>query len=134
MIRRIAVPDTERCVGCQICMYACSMRYGDGGLERSALIVKSLGGFERGFAVVVCRACEDPPCAASCPEGALIVREHGGVRLLSSKCTGCMICISACSLGAIFWDREKGKPIVCTYCGICAKHCPHNVLIVEEVS
>jgi Fe-S-cluster-containing dehydrogenase component len=110
------------------------MRYGDGGLERSALIVKSLGGFERGFAVVVCRACEDPPCAASCPEGALIVREHGGVRLLSSKCTGCMICISACSLGAIFWDREKGKPIVCTYCGICAKHCPHNVLIVEEVS
>jgi len=32
---------------------------------------RCVGGMERGFTVVVCRACNDPPCAKVCPTGAL---------------------------------------------------------------
>jgi carbon-monoxide dehydrogenase iron sulfur subunit len=72
---RLEIIDTERCVGCQSCMFACTRQQGEGGLNRSCIGVRSLGGMERGFTVVVCRACGDPPCAEVCPTGALILRD-----------------------------------------------------------
>jgi Fe-S-cluster-containing dehydrogenase component len=41
----------------------------------------ALGGRHRkGFVVVVCRACPDPPCARVCPTDALLPVQGGGVR------------------------------------------------------
>jgi len=88
---------------------------------------------EKGFIVIVCRACLDPPCAKVCPEDALIPREGGGVVLKPDKCIGCGYCVEACPFGAIFWDDEVNKPVVCIYCGYCAKYCPYNVIALEEV-
>jgi len=114
-------------------MFACSRRFGDGGFGKSAILIKSVGGFERGFTVVVCRACVDPPCARACPENALIVRPGGGVLLRPNLCTGCGLCKEACIIGAVFWDDEVNKPIICTHCGLCVDFCPHGVLGVEKV-
>jgi len=129
--RRLAILDSERCVGCQLCMYACERRFGDGGLAKSAILVRSVGGIERGFTVIVCRACEDPPCARVCPTQALIPREGGGVILNPSKCIGCGMCKEACVIGAVFWDEENNKPIICLHCGYCADFCPHGVIGLE---
>ena len=134
MIKRLAVVDADRCVGCQMCMFACSRRLGLGGHGKSAIHIRSVGGFERGFTVIVCRACISPPCAKVCPTGALRPREGGGIVFNPSKCIGCGICVDACIIGAIQWDYEKNKPIVCVYCGYCADYCPHNVIELEEVS
>ena len=82
--------------------------------------------------VVVCRACADPPCARVCPTDALVRREGGGVKLLEDKCIGCGNCREACIIGAVFWDDEINKPMICVHCGICAKYCPHGVLALEE--
>lgn len=129
---RLAVIDTERCVGCQSCMFACARRSGEAGLGKNSIWIRSVGGMARGFTVVVCRACEDPPCAKVCPTEALIPRKGGGVRLNLKKCIGCGHCKDACILNAIFWDEENNKPLICNHCGYCVSYCPHGVLAVEE--
>lgn len=133
MAKRLAVMDAERCVGCQCCMFACARRAGAGGLAGSRIGVKSAGGIRRGFVVVVCRACSDPPCAKVCPTDALLAREGGGVRLKAELCIGCGNCVATCPFGAIFWDPAEQKPLVCVYCGTCAGYCPYEVIALEEV-
>lgn len=131
-MRRVEVVDAEKCVGCQCCMFACSRRFGEGGLAHSRIYVRSAGGMERGFVVVVCRACEDAPCARVCPTSA-IERKARGVRFVPSRCTGCGHCREACTIGAIFWDEQRNKPMICIYCGYCTSFCPHGVLRMEEL-
>jgi len=125
---RLSIVDSERCVGCQMCMFACARKQGEAGLAQARLGVRSIGGMERGFTIIVCRACDDPACAKVCPTGALKLREGGGVRLNAAACIGCGNCKDACLIGAVFWDEEINKPMICVHCGYCAKFCPHGVL------
>jgi Fe-S-cluster-containing dehydrogenase component len=87
---------------------------------------------EHGFVVVVCRACQDPPCAAVCPTDALESRDGGGVRVLEEKCIGCGRCVEACIVDAVCWDEETEKPMICIHCGYCVRFCPHGVLAMEK--
>lgn len=132
MAKRLAVVDVERCVDCLLCTQACARRFGEGGLARSAIAVRSAGGMERGFVVVVCRACTDPPCLHACPVGA-IEKVAVGVRVRLERCIGCGACVGACAIGAVQWDEEAGKPVICVHCGLCARFCPYGVLALEEV-
>ncbi|MBS7248852.1 MAG: 4Fe-4S binding protein [Candidatus Jordarchaeales archaeon] len=133
-MKRLSVVDPERCVGCQMCMFACTRRFSLGGFGRSTIHVKSVGGMERGFVVVVCRACDEPaPCARVCPTDALVSRDGKGVRLVKDRCIGCGKCVEACPIGAVFWDEEAGKPAICVYCGYCADYCEYGVIKLEEV-
>lgn len=131
--KRLVVVDPDLCVGCMSCMFACARRFPEGGLAKSAIHIRSVGGFERGFTVIVCRACPDPPCAKVCPTNALIPRRGGGVVLNAGKCIGCGLCVQACPFGAIQWDVDINKPVVCVHCGYCVTYCPHGVLSLEEV-
>lgn len=128
---RLTIKDAERCVGCQCCMFACVRRKGEAGLANTCIEVKSIGGMEKGFMVIVCRACTDPPCARVCPTKALKLRKGGGVRLDAAKCIGCRNCQDACIIGAVYWASESGKPNICIHCGQCAEFCPHGVLKLE---
>jgi Fe-S-cluster-containing dehydrogenase component len=114
-------------------MFACARRSGVGGIEGSSIGIHSAGGFERGFVVVVCRACADPPCARVCPTDALVPRDGGGVRLSEDLCIGCGNCTPACPFGAVFWDVQQGKPQICIYCGYCARYCAYDVITLEEI-
>jgi Fe-S-cluster-containing dehydrogenase component len=128
---RLSVVDVDLCVGCQCCMFACARRFAEGGLAKSAINVRSAGGVERGFVVVVCRACLDPPCMKVCPTEALKPRPGGGVILDASKCIGCQTCVGACTIGAIFWDDEMNKPMICVHCGFCVSFCPYGVIRLQ---
>lgn len=130
-VMRLTVVDAERCIGCQCCMFACARRQDEVGLAKTCIGVRSVGGMERGFIVVVCRACDDPPCAKVCPTNALRPRHGGGVHLDLAKCISCGYCRDACLIGAIFWDEEINKPMICIHCGYCVRFCPHGVLALE---
>ena len=132
--RRLKVAHPERCIGCLGCMFACSrIRTGTVSLQNSAIKVQTQGGIEGDFRVVVCRGCEDPPCARACPSGALERRSDGSVVFHKDLCTSCGECEKACLVGAISLGKE-GKPIKCIHCGACVAFCPHEVLKLEEVS
>ena len=133
MVKRLAIQDNERCVGCQSCMFACARRPGVGGLAGTSIWVRSAGGIRKGFVVIVCRACPDPPCARVCPTDALLLRPGGGVRLKPELCIGCRNCQEACPYGAVLWDADEDKPDICVHCGYCAAYCPYDVLDIEEI-
>ncbi len=132
MPKRLVIKDIEKCVGCGLCMFACSSRRGIIGNDYSAILPVSLSGFERGATVIFCRACKEAPCVQVCPTNALVQKKAGGVIFREELCIGCGNCIDACMIGAIF-RRSDGKPAVCIHCGYCAKFCPHGVLAYEEV-
>lgn len=83
--------------------------------------------------MIVCRACQDPPCARVCPTDALVLREGGGVRLKSDLCIGCHNCEEACPFGAVLWNQDDNKPQICVYCGYCESFCPYDVIVMEEI-
>ncbi len=134
MAKRLALLDKERCVGCQSCMFACARRPGVGGLAATSIWVRSAGGVRKGYVVIVCRACTDPPCALVCPTDALQLRPGGGVRLKAELCIGCRNCVEECVFGAVNWDSEQNKPEICVHCGYCVPYCPYDVLAMEELA
>jgi len=131
--RRLKVAHPERCIGCLSCMFACRrINTGRASLDRSAIKIKTQGGLEGDFAVVVCHACKDPPCVAACPTGALEQKKDGRVVFHRDLCEGCGACADACLIRAISLDSEK-KAVKCKHCGACVAFCPHGVLELEEV-
>jgi Fe-S-cluster-containing dehydrogenase component len=114
-------------------MFACARRVGQGGLGEVCIHIKSAGGIRKGFVVIVCRACQNAPCARVCPTDALIQRDGGGVQFKASACIGCGNCVEVCPFGAVFWETDQNKPQICVYCGYCADFCPYEVLTLEEI-
>lgn len=130
---RLEIVDTDRCVGCQCCMFACARNLAKKvSLDSSRIGVRSAGGLERGFVVIVCRACPDPPCAKVCPTDALKLRSGGGVLLEADRCIGCGNCREACPIGCVYWDHEQNKPLICIHCGYCVNFCPYGVMEMEN--
>ncbi|MFX1511170.1 MAG: 4Fe-4S dicluster domain-containing protein [Promethearchaeota archaeon] len=139
MVNRLRVAYLERCIGCYQCVLACA-RVNEKSLsvDRSSIKIKTVGGYEGSFAVIVCRGCLEPPCVPVCPiEGAIRPRSQGGGVLVNRKIcdsTKChQECVIACPIpGAIHIDQELKNAIVCRQCSTCTKFCPTGVLIMEK--
>lgn len=139
MANRLRVAFLERCIGCYQCVLSCA-RINEKVLsvDRASIHVKTVGGYEGAFVVVVCRGCLDPPCVPACPiPGAIRSRTKGGGILVnrkvcdSKKCN--QECVKACPIpGAIHVDPDLHNAIVCRQCSMCTKFCPTGVLVMEE--
>ena len=134
--------DHEKCWGCKTCEIACKQEFDiPEGVklisveEEGPRMVEDTAFFR--YRVDVCRHCDDPPCAAACPEDAIRKREDGIVILDRNRCSGCKSCLDACPYEAIDFDTGRGVAWKCNLCSnrvdnglmpacadnICLAHC-----------
>jgi len=153
MGNKFVIADPEKCVGCKACMAACLVKHyvpGDVPIARLNVVrVK-----ER-TAPILCHHCENAPCVAACPTGALY-EDGDRVAVRMHRCIGCRSCVIACPYGACDvverYDSAKlgdlkvgaipkAMVIKCDRCAdrangpACVEACTSNALsIVEDTS
>ena len=99
--RKFVTADPDKCIGCLVCEYACSMvNENTFNPNKSRIRAMRLGPLVN--LAVTCRHCEDPACVAACPRDALKQEcDSGIIRVDENACNGCGWCISACQFGAM---------------------------------
>jgi len=123
--------DPDKCTGCGICEYVCS-------LEKEKVFnpkksrIRSLRLYPMVSISMTCRNCEDPVCVSACPRKALEQSKETGVILVDDeKCDGCGWCIEACEFGAITIHPETRVVVICDLCEgkpKCVEWCPEEAL------
>lgn len=103
-MKSFVIADPKKCIGCQTCMAACADVHKKEGLQSHPrlTVVKH----KDATAPVMCRHCEDAPCAAVCPVQA-ITKEEDRILLKETLCVGCTLCAVACPFGAIALDGSR---------------------------
>jgi Fe-S-cluster-containing dehydrogenase component len=139
---RYIVCDPDKCVGCQMCEFICSLTKTNNFNPLKARI-RNVRIEPVLMMSVACRLCEDPPCVASCPHKALTQSEETGIIIIDDdKCDGCGWCIEACEFGAITLDAAEKTVRICDLCKDlekpkCVEFCPKEALTLstpEEVA
>lgn len=124
--------DVEKCTGCRLCMIACSFKHTQVCNPVAARIqIVSLP--EVGLDIpLVCRQCEDAPCARICPTRALARdSQTGAIAVDYEKCIGCRYCLLACPFGSISVDPNTRRIEKCNLCNgdpACIKFCEPGAL------
>jgi Fe-S-cluster-containing dehydrogenase component len=131
-VKILTTPHMERCIGCHSCALACArLVHKQLSWETAGIRIHSTGGLSSDFAAIRCLACEDPPCVAACPTGAMAQRKGGGVIHKEKLCIHCGECAAACPVDAVLQDRD-GSIYVCIQCGQCVDYCPHDCLEMRD--
>lgn len=119
------VYDSRLCLGCQSCMFACSMTHegmASPSLSRIQIIrdAPTFTKYPYDIVMSVCRQCVTPLCVQNCPTGACHVdTANGNVRMIDeSKCVGCKTCINSCPQRPhrTIWNPAKNKSMKCDLC------------------
>ncbi len=119
------VYDNRLCLGCQSCMYACSLTHegvASPSLSRIQIIrdAPSFTKYPYDIVMSVCRQCVTPLCVQNCPTGACHVdAANGNVRRIDpDKCIGCQRCIESCPQRPhrTVWNPEKEISMKCDLC------------------
>jgi len=138
MPKIIQPKEMNKCLGCLTCMNICSVvNRNNHSLVKSRIKVRTTGGMTSRYIAIVCLGCNDPACMEVCPSDALVKRAGGGVTLKDDLCIGCRQCVDACIMRAVNFDEETKTPLICKHCGLCARYCPHDCLLMvdsEEVT
>ena len=125
--------DTNKCTGCRVCEYVCSVQKTKAFNPNSSRI-RVVRIYPHTNAALNCRMCEDSPCVTACPHKALTQSAENGVILVNDNlCDGCGWCVKACEFGAIALD-PKPTVRICDLCSereegpMCIEWCPEDAL------
>ncbi|MFC1568165.1 4Fe-4S dicluster domain-containing protein [Candidatus Margulisiibacteriota bacterium] len=135
MAKRVYL-NLDLCCGCKSCAAACA--YGHH-------VQSNLGHAQLAMAADLplhCLHCEQPACAAACPNEAMQKMDDGTVQRSQFKCVGCSSCAVACPFGVIQPDLFKHLTPKCDLCidrlaegeiPRCVATCTSGALSFEEV-
>ena len=152
------VIDTENCMECYNCFMACKDEHCGFTTAVSAPQPHTgqhwirIDGKERGNdtrkikasnVAVLCAHCQDAPCLKAAKGGAVYARPDGIVIIDPKKAEGQKEIVSACPIGAIFWNEELNLPQKCTMCAHlldegyatprCVEACPNGTLYFGDL-
>jgi TPP-dependent indolepyruvate ferredoxin oxidoreductase alpha subunit len=137
MINPYVSCDAEKCVGCDICEYACSYDK-DGVFNPTKSRIRSVRYNQIHNSTITCKTCKDAPCVTSCSRGALTQsKETGIIKIEEDKCNGCGWCIEVCEYGAVTMHPSKHTVIICDTCQgepKCIQFCPEGALSLKGKS
>ena len=133
--RKFISSDPEKCIGCTVCEYACSMTNEETfNPTKSRIRVLRFGSLNN--LAIACRHCEDSPCVTACPRNALTQEIDTGMIIVNEEaCRGCGWCINACQFGAMMMHPTKKVVFTCNNCKDqtdgpqCVKWCPEEALV-----
>lgn len=129
MATSLVAIDTESCVRCGHCAWACAELHGSTRLvRRGELVTATLGTQPKTLLLPnACHHCRSPACLDACPTGAIVRSGTGAVLIRDELCTGCGACAKACP-----WDSiamaERSPPVsalspeIAVKCDLCASH------------
>ncbi|MCW4029598.1 MAG: 4Fe-4S dicluster domain-containing protein [Candidatus Bathyarchaeota archaeon] len=135
--RKFITADPEKCTGCLVCEYVCSMA-NEKTFNPTKSRIRAMRLDPVTNLAISCRHCEHPACVAACPRNALTQEEATGIiRVNEEICNGCGWCINACQFGAITVHPGKRVVFLCNNCTEndekepqCVKWCPNDALTV----
>jgi Fe-S-cluster-containing dehydrogenase component/formate-dependent nitrite reductase membrane component NrfD len=146
MTRLGFVIDQDTCIGCHACTVACKAEHEVPlGVNRTWVKYIEKGTFpdvRRMFSVMRCNHCDDAPCIAICPTGALFRRDDGIVDFDTASCVGCKACMNACPYDALYIDPEEHTAQKCNFCAhridvglepSCVVVCPTQSIIAGDL-
>lgn len=103
-MNRFVIADPQKCIGCFTCEVACVVAHNGnrpGALTPENFLPRLKVVKEWNISTpVLCRQCEDAPCANACPNNA-IIHAKDSIQVLQEKCIGCKTCAVACPYGAM---------------------------------
>lgn len=153
-MNRFIYLDIKKCLGCKSCMFACAVEHSE-SKDRVLSLYETPGPKPRvhleavdGRAIPLqCRHCENAPCVAVCPSGAIEkLSTEGPVIINQERCIGCKFCIVVCPFGTISLSRDGRAAVKCDQCvdrqkegrqPACVEACPTGALLfltLEEVN
>jgi len=150
MSRKIIAVDVTRCMACHSCEIACAVAHSasktlagalaESPRQRPRVHVEHVAGRP---VPIQCQHCDDAPCVAACPSGAVSrAGPEEPVLFDSARCIGCRMCVQACPFGAITIGPDGKGVLKCDLCierlsrGVepaCVSACPTRALRFEDV-
>ncbi|MEG1500407.1 MAG: 4Fe-4S dicluster domain-containing protein [Clostridiales bacterium] len=135
---KIVTADPRLCVVCRNCERACAFAKSKGDiLVKHANMRVNYYPEEVACMPWTCIHCEKPWCMEVCPAGAISRDEKThAVKIDSSLCAGCKMCMLACPFGSIHFDSEALVSIKCDLCDgdpKCVQFCISGALQYQEV-
>jgi len=126
--------DPDKCVGCRMCEYACSLTK-TGAFDPNMSRIRVVRIEPVTMTAISCRLCEDAPCVLACPRDALSRSEEDGTIVVDTdKCDGCGWCVEACDFGAVILNPTTKNAEICNLCNDveggpqCVAYCPKEAL------
>lgn len=148
---KFLVCDPSKCVGCEICMQACSAskeKTFNPLYSRIHTVHLDMMGEPIYNMSIACHHCDDPACVKVCPREALSIDEETGGIIVNTNFEAphschvpCGWCWITCEFGAAIFDPKLSMTAICDLCPEdrvdreppCVRSCPKDALSLATI-